>query len=302
VTSFDLLEQELRSAMASQGIVTDARLVPDGVRRRFHVEGDRPGSRNGWCIFFGDGIPAAAFGSWRLGVAFKWRANASVAAAPDWLERVQRARVDREQRELLERHRAARMADWLWQRATPARPDHAYLTRKNVRAHGLRQLDDRLVVSMRDATGALVGLQFIASDGSKRFLRGTPKTGSYYSIGRLGPSLVVSEGVATGATIHEATGLPVAIAFDAGNLRPVAEILRAKYPDTRLCIAGDDDRLTRGNPGRTAAEAAARAVGGVSAFPAFASDLGTDFNDLASMYGLGAVRDALSWLSDAAAA
>ena len=41
---------------------------------------------------------------------------------------------------------------------------------------------------------------------------------------------------------HEATGRPVACAFDAHNLRPVAEALRRKYPDAKIVIASDDDR------------------------------------------------------------
>ncbi|MDT4886802.1 hypothetical protein FQZ97_1231960 [compost metagenome] len=93
------------------------------------------------------------------------------------------------------------------------------------------------------------------------------------------------EGWATGATLHESTGQPVACAMNAGNLKPVALALRAKYGDqVELVIAGDDDRQTPGNPGRTSGMAAALAAGALITFPdwpASAPQSLTDFNDLA---------------------
>ncbi|MFC7556311.1 hypothetical protein ACFQU7_34900 [Pseudoroseomonas wenyumeiae] len=38
-----------------------------------------------------------------------------------------------------------------------------------------------------------------------------------------GTPLLVAEGYATGATLHEATRLPVVVAFNAGNLAAAAE-------------------------------------------------------------------------------
>ncbi|MFZ4539135.1 MAG: hypothetical protein ACOYNV_22855, partial [Propionivibrio sp.] len=58
--------------------------------------------------------------------------------------------------------------------------------------------------------------------------------------------------------------------FDAGNLQPVARALRQKFPNLTLVIAADDDAETPGNPGLTAATAAARAVGAALAVPTFA--------------------------------
>ena len=59
--------QEFRAAMTDAGLVYTDSLIADGKIKRFHVEGDRPGSQNGWYIFHGDGIPAGAFGSWKNG-------------------------------------------------------------------------------------------------------------------------------------------------------------------------------------------------------------------------------------------
>ena len=96
---------------------------------------------------------------------------------------------------------------------------------------------------------------------------------------------------ATAATIHEATGQPVAVCFDAGNLKPVAEALRAKFPDIKLIICADNDRFADGNPGVTKATAAAQAVGGLVVVPQFPDGTeGSDFNDLVAETNLDEVR------------
>ena len=91
---------------------------------------------------------------------------------------------------------------------------------------------------MRDAA-ALHSLQFISREGDKRFLIGGRVSGCYFPIGKPDGALCIAEGYATGASIHEATGTAVAVAFNAGNLLPVASALRAKFP--RLA----PDRLRR---------------------------------------------------------
>lgn len=94
----------------------------------------------------------------------------------------------------------------------------------------------------------------------------------------------------------EATGYAVVVAFNAGNLEPVAKAMRQKYPAARLIVAADDDYKTaqeRGfNPGLRDAGKAAASVNGVSLAPQFdrkAGDTGTDWNDLASAKGKEAV-------------
>ena len=91
--------------------------------------------------------------------------------------------------------------------------------------------------------------------------------------------------------MHAATGLAVAAAFSASNLSPVAHALRRKFPALLIILAADDDHATEGNPGLTAARAAALAVGGlvVVQFPVDRPRKATDFNDLFSLAGAGAV-------------
>lgn len=192
---------------------------------------------------------------------------------------------------------AARDAAALWREGSDAGRS-AYLQRKGVQAHGVRFLaDGTLLVPVRNAAGELVNLQRIAGDGTKRFLPGGRKAGCWHLIGDAAPGadvLLIAEGFATGSSVHEATGRPVAVAFDAGNLAKVAQSLHALHPGARVLIAGDDDRDTETrtgkNPGRVGASAAARAAQGACVFPEGLPQGGSDFNDLAQHAGADAVR------------
>lgn len=125
------------------------------------------------------------------------------------------------------------------------------------------------------------GLQFIGASGTKRFLRGARVQGLYCPIGSPGHDgrgephvaardvVCVVEGFATGASVHEATGHVVAVAFHAANLAAVARAIRETHPQASIVVCADDDRDTPGNPGLTHARQAALAVGGLLAIPDF---------------------------------
>jgi putative DNA primase/helicase len=165
-----------------------------------------------------------------------------------------------------------------------------------VRSYGLRLHKGSLVIPVRDASGELHSLQFIAPDGSKKFLTGGRVHGCYFGIGTPEGAICICEGFATGATIHEATDYPVAVAFNAGNLVPVARALREEFPEMPLILCADHDAATEGNPGLTKANAAARSVGGLLAVPDFGTERpedASDFNDLARLRGPEAVRNAV---------
>lgn len=259
--------------------------VPDGAIHRFHVPGDKQGSENGWYVLYLDGIASGAFGSWKTGGTSPWssREPADHREAAQIRERIEQARQQREAEQQQRQFKTANLAQRWWRDARRADPDHQYLLAKGARSHSLRQRGDELLVPLY-AGGLLVNLQRIAPDGSKRFLFGGRIKGCYSPLGRIipGKPLCICEGWVTGATLHE-NGYTVACAMNAGNLKPVALALRAEYHTAEIIIAGDDDRRTEGNPGRTAANAAAVAVGGLVTFPewpAGAPDTLSDFNDL----------------------
>lgn len=260
--------------------------VPDGTLRRFHVPGDKAGSCNGWYVLHLDGIASGAFGSWKAGGSHTWssRAPANPREHEQLRQRIEQARHQREAEQHQRQQAAAEYAARLWRDARRADPRHPYLAGKGCRPHTLRQRGDVLLVPLsRD--GVLVNLQRIHPDGAKRFLSGGMVKGCCSSLGTItaGQPLYLCEGWATGATIHDATGAAVACAMNAGNLLDVGRRLQRRYPDAVLIVAGDDDRQTDGNPGRTAAIKAAAALGCglvLPEWPAAAPVTLSDFNDL----------------------
>ncbi len=193
-----------------------------------------------------------------------------------------------------------------------------YLERKGVQPYGVRFAPDgSLYVPLRNAAGALCNVQSIAptkpenGGPDKLFLKNGRKSGLLHWLGAVATPgavpgddapapdvILICEGYATGASLHQATGRPVAVAFDAGNLAHVAKALQTQYPAALLVLAGDDDvhtYATKGhNPGRDKATAAARAVHGPAVFPEGLPDDASDFNDLhvhiGGDAGLGEVR------------
>ena len=145
----------------------------------------------------------------------------------------------------------------------------------------------------------LHSLQFIGADGGKWFLPDGRVSGCYYSIGNPKDSaaLCIAEGFATGATIHEATGYPVAVAFNAGNLESVARAMRQRFPEIPLIICADDDAYTDGNPGLTKARHAASKTNARVVVPVFGEQRpadATDFNDMVALLGSDAVVEAIT--------
>lgn len=152
--------------------------------------------------------------------------------------------------------RAARQAARWWA-ACNEEGMPAYVVKKGLASrHGARVSPaGNLVVPMHDAQRNIRGLQIIYSDPKVRERKGrdkdysppgVAKQGTHFTIGALssGSIVLICEGYATGASLHEATGLPVVVAFDAGNLLPVAEALRKQYRRRiRLLFCADDDYL-----------------------------------------------------------
>lgn len=265
-------------------------LSPGKLTRFDDPEGKR-GNRACWCVLHVDGRPAGAFGNWRTGEQGTWRAGGEPLTEAERLElreAAAKARVERDRQRLEAQRIAAERARKMWNEAIPATMQHPYVARKRVPALGVRELRGELLVPLWDVEGALWNLQRIREDGSKRFLPGGRVRGVFcllaYELPETG-ELYVAEGWATAVTIARELRLPVVAAMSAGNLRPVAERLRAARPRLALVVAADNDHGTRGNPGMTAAAEAARAVSGALIWPhvCLADECKcTDFNDLAN--------------------
>ncbi|EHM42950.1 MAG: DUF927 domain-containing protein [Enterobacterales bacterium] len=156
--------------------------------------------------------------------------------------------------------------------------------------------DGGLLLPLRDESGEVVAAQTISPSGEKRLIAGSAKKGSFYTINAVEtpPYILIAEGLATALSVHlmRPDALTVA-AIDAGNLLPVAQVLRVSHPDAQIIIAADND-LAEGakNVGIEHAEKAALAVAGwVSAPP---TDKKADWDDYRQQHGLEAAAKAFA--------
>ncbi len=209
----DAIEQ-FRAAIKDAGLVPPETIEMDGRLRRFPSNG-KHGDDAGWYVLYNDGIPAGAFGDWRIGTWQSWRADIGRTLTRDedaaHREKVAAAKRERELEEIRRHAEAATRAKTIWDAGQPAHNDHPYLLRKQVKAHGLRVHEGALVGPVRSGD-ELHSLQFIAADGDKLFLDGGRIAGCYCLIGSTNADdrmLYIAEGYAIGATVHEASGRPV---------------------------------------------------------------------------------------------
>jgi putative DNA primase/helicase len=292
--------EQFRAAIRASGMAPPDVIEPDRFHR-FPGIGKGNGNTAGWCKLFPDGI-GGSFGDYSTGHSENWQADrdnpmtAQQRAA--FAEQIRHAKEEADTRRREEHAAAADKAAAIWKEAPPAPADHPYFVAKGIKPNGARLHGDALVIPVRFGA-KLTSLQFIGPDGDKRFLTDGRIAGGYCSIGNPNgaAALCIAEGFATGATIHEATGLPVAVAFNAGNMGPVAKALRGKFPDLPLILCGD---LDKSGTGQRAATEAAQAVGGRVALPDFtvlelsSEKPPSDFNDAMRLRGAEAVKRAIA--------
>ena len=283
--------------------------IMDGKIHRVPLQ-DKPGRADGAYCGYMDNHPAGWAQNHVTGEVQHWKATGHILT-PEERERQQVERVERmrqaEAARALEHDNAAARAMIVWNSLEEA-GEHQYLRDKGVEAFGLRQVQvndrDELVVPLHNVEGDLRGYQLINRDGSKKFFAGMEKKGNFHTIAAEGKDfsqgeILICEGYATGASLHMATGKPVAVALDSGNLEPVANALREKFPQAQITICADNDHSLKrnGQPwnvGLEKAQRAAQAVGGKMVAPVFdekekARGL-TDFNDLHRARGLAEVQ------------
>jgi len=269
-------------------------IITDGNLHRCPTE-HRPRKQNGAYIAHLDKPVTLWWCNWETGEHDTWCAEDKQSFTPDelsaWQERQKAIRQQREA-ECSRRHaEAALLAKKEWDSAKSANPDHPYLKKKGIVPFtDLRQRDDGvLFVPVLNDSGAIQSLQRIYPDGSKRFLVGGKIQGGYFVIQGDGHKpIAICEGYATGASIHQATGCTVYVAFSANNLQSVALAARKRFPESAIVICADNDET-----GRKKGEEAAKAVNGRFAVSTFTTGNGTDFNGLHQTENIEAVRSQL---------
>lgn len=307
--------QELLAFLRAKGFDCNPGL--DGTVHRF----DRNNKiLNGWCIARefesgGKNYIFASFGDWATGEKYEFSSTDGVELTPEEAHQAELAR--KEHQKFLENKKqeeqssaAARalgvmaLAEGYTQKETP------YEKRKGItqRAHGVCNMEDTLVIPIFNQ-GKISSVQFIEGT-QKRFLSGGKLKGSYFFIPGITHAhqekeLYLTEGYATGMSVHLATGCTVYVCFNAQNLEQVAKQLATEVKGREFVIAADNDQWTEGNPGVKHARNAAAILQGSGlaarvAYPDFENSQEnkqnklTDWNDWASIHGLESVAHSLT--------
>lgn len=228
-------------------------------------------------------------------------------------------RLAEEQARAERREQVKHLAQRIWAGATPADINHPYLAAKGITGAaaiaGLRQNmyqgDNNLLVPVY-FNREIVNVQSINQDGSKRFLADGQVQGGFTVVGDAANTqngIVIAEGFATAASIHQATGKTVIVAFHAGNMVTVSERLSKSLPENvPVTLAVDNDASQTGM--KKALQAAAYFGGRAQVVePEFTMTqirqyqqengmdeqgrpkLPSDFNDLHHLAGINAVRE-----------
>lgn len=274
---------QLVAAMRAAGIhptedVAAKLVARTGEMIRFGCHGERKSKRNGYAILHLDGRPAGAFGNWATQTKGTWKALGKPSNDFDRLAWNQK-RVAKVDAAVLQVRQVAKDAEAMLAKAELAVASHPYLVRKGLPPIGLYQRGSQLLVPMTDIFGKLWNLQRINADGFKAYLRGPRKERIFWSFGldlaednAPHPDQIhIGEGMATMLADYVSEGAPVVAAMDAGSLVACTCAIRARYPKAKIVICADDDAQTADrigkNPGMSAAEDAAAAVGGWLAKP-----------------------------------
>lgn len=269
-----------------------------GAFSRYQVIGDKPGSKNGWLFIKLDYLNVknikpivwAAFGSWKTGSKHYWSSIEPTNLCEDERDSLCKKIIDsgnvfrKEQR--IRYESVSIEVNRLWSRYSSANPDHKYLQVKQINPFCARQYKGNLVLPIVDIHEKIWSLQSISPTSDKYLHKGGKKKGNFIPVQDSinNKQIYICEGFSTAATI--AMYYPntcVVAAIDAGNLKSVAINIRSFNKAADITICGDDDRLSKGNPGATKAREAAEVSGGRVVLPQFPADAPkelTDFNDL----------------------
>lgn len=258
-------------AMRAAGINYTGEIIADGKIHRFHVPGHSTGTKNGSYIYYPDEPPAGWFCDFKSGISQSW----SASGEPPSQERIEKSKQAADDERKKMQAKAARKASTYWHGSAHA-VEHPYLAAKKIKPFGAREFAGALVIPLYNADKALVNLQFINADGTKRFLSGGRKNGCFFPIGEPTDKLLICEGFATGASLRDHTGHCVIVAFDAGNLKPVALEINSLFKGHEIIVCADNDES---GVGQKAAEDAALAVYGSVLMP---PNVGEDWNDYLS--------------------
>lgn len=290
--------------MSDNGLVPPEQLIADGVLQRCGTT-RKPQSKDGAYIIHPDSPYSLWWENHATGESDTYSEQTAQTLTPAerkaQAERIARDKQKRVEQTAIRYATAAQKAQAEFATLPDATDSNPYLLRKGVPALGnVRAKGDVLVIPLTNAAGNISSLQYIQADGAKLFLEGGLKRGCFFNIPAKDNNeqapLLIAEGYATAASLHLATKYQSVVAFDAGNLTPVAQALRTQYPRREIIICADNDVPSKLNPVNTGVKAAKKAAEDIDATLAICPTLNggkADFNDLHQARGLDAVRSCI---------
>jgi phage/plasmid primase-like uncharacterized protein len=252
---------------------------------RFSTNGRR-NDRSGWVHVFDD-AKGAVFGCWRSGEQHQWFEKRDYVPDIHEQEAMRQQFEEAKRKAVAERDQAyavaAKEAQVLFDNAVSV-VSHDYLTNKGIKPNMARMFGGKLLIPVYGADGILQSVQAIFSDGAKRFHSGGKMAGGHCWIGdpSVGETLLIAEGFATADSLNEATGYAVCIAFSAGNLKSITQMIASQYIGKKIVICADNDSSGVGM-------SKAKECGVDIVLPT----INGDFNDMMSELGIDAVRETI---------
>lgn len=270
--------------------VTPKEIVSDGKIHRFDI--DKKSDQAGWISirewdFNGKTYAMANYGSWKEGFNRKWKSwskqdelstpglTASVTNASKETEKENDQFCVIKKEEILSH----------FSNFSPLDSSNSYLEKKKIKTTENLLQDNSLnliVPIYSDINKTLEGYQRILKT-QKVFPTGQKVQSNFFFFGDIKNSeyVYICEGMATGATIYELTGVPVVVAFQANNLHYVTKKIQHSLKGVKIVIASDNDSKKTGAGMYWAKRAQNQSTNVAIVCPYFSKNSTlTDFNDL----------------------
>lgn len=280
--SFVEAEGRFLDACANTGLDSSRlRLVGTGGEIvRCDLAGEKRGAKSGWYVVheIGD-LFHGVIGNWKTGEQRNFSGRDVRNAEEAMLVRRQQEAI--RQKAIEEQRLNGISAAERISKLQPCPADHPYLVRKGIKPHGTLLMGNDLLIPISDKDGNVISAQHISPikyEGrrDKNFFTGCTSLG-WHVIGSPTQTVVVAEGFATAASIHELTGLRCYVTFSAHSMPVLIEDIAAaeKANGATIVIAADND-LSK--TGLHAADEAAAKIGATVLMP---EGVDTDWNDVA---------------------
>lgn len=239
---------EFKSFCASIGLLL-SEVIADGRKHRVKTLDDKTGQKSGEYKLYLDGWPAGYATNFRFpDLGGKWKlpfTSQKTYSMPN-IEEINRKIEERKKmQDALFKKRSFEACKFLGQLENNS-SQKTYLDRKRVcNVPNIKFKNDVIFVPYRNIDNHLTTFQQISYDGKKRFFADAKKHGSFFQIMKFSTDysglIFIGEGIATMLSVYMATGCPVVVAGDVGNITPVLEAFKSRYQNARIIICADHD-------------------------------------------------------------